>query len=237
MEPTTPIHVSQVLPSAVSTMSCTAPTGPQVPRPPFHETDRGKVIVQRVNVLFAEMHSLKPFAFRKAWPTQERISTAKRQFLAVREFRLLTDAQFKFGLDRLRATMVWPTSPAEFLELCRNPEPEALGAPSLAEAYHQVMRYENAPADLRDLAVMHPATYWAWRQINHSVWRKQDAKRHEATFAAHYQRAMKAALSGEEFPPPPRLLAKVKSPYQPNRDLGNQALARIRTSLFRGPQP
>lgn len=195
--------------------------------------DRRKLLGERVNVLFAEMHTLKPFAFRKAWPTQERLEAAKAQYLAVREFRLLTDAQFKFGLDRLRATMVWPAAPSEFLELCREPDPEALGAPTLAEAYHQVMRYENAPGDLRDLSVMHPATYWAWRQLNHSVWRKMDAKRHEAAFAAQYRRAMKAVIAGEQFPPAPKLVRDARPAYQPNMDVGRQALAEIRKGMGR----
>lgn len=167
-------RVSRIIPSAVSVMSSATLRGPNESTSRTTD-DRRKLLGERVNVLFAEMHTLKPFAFRKAWPTQERLEAAKAQYLAVREFRLLTDAQFKFGLDRLRATMVWPAAPSEFLELCREPDPEALGAPTLAEAYHQVMRYENAPGDLRDLSVMHPATYWAWRQLNHSVWRKMAA--------------------------------------------------------------
>lgn len=168
---------------------------------------RKQLLSERANVLFAEMHSLKPFAFRKAWPTEERVNAAKAQYLAVREFRQLTDAQFRFGLDRLRATMVWPAAPSEFLELCRNPDPEAIGAPCIDEAYAQVLRYETAPADLRDLSVMHPATYWAWRQLNLPVWRKLSADRHEKTFASAYKRAMKAVLAGEHFPAPPKLLA------------------------------
>lgn len=164
------------------------------------------MLTERANVLFAEMHSLKPFAFRKAWPSEERVRVAKAQYLAVREFRLLSDAQFKFGLDRLRATMVWPAAPAEFLALCRDPDPEAIGAPTLDEAYAQVLRYETAPADLRDLSVMHPAAYWAWRQMNHETWRKMNAERHEKTYAAAYRRAMRAALMGEHFPPAPKLL-------------------------------
>lgn len=167
---------------------------------------RKQLLSERANVLFAEMHSLKPFVFRKAWPTEERVNAAKAQYLAVREFRQLTDAQFRFGLDRLRATMVWPAAPSEFLELCRNPDPEAIGAPCFDEAYAQVLRYETAPADRRNLAVMHPATYWAWRQLNLPVWRKLSADRHEKAFASAYKRAMKAVLAGEQFPAPPKLL-------------------------------
>ena len=186
-----------------------------------------------MNTLFAEMHSLKPLAYRKSWPTAERVAVAKAQFIAVREFRQLTDAQFNYGLDRLRATMVWPTAPSEFLELCRNPEPETIGAPSLAEAYAQVMRYENAPADRRDLSVMHPATYWAWRQLNHSVWRRMSEQRHESAFNAQYKRAMKAALAGGDFPPPPRLIATVQKPGVRTEAVGRAALASLK-GMVRG---
>lgn len=192
-----------------SQLSCSTPVGQtaSTSRSTEDRQERKRGLGERVNTLFAEMHSLKPFAFRKAWPTEERVKAAKAQYLAVREFRQLTDAQFRYGLDRLRATMVWPAAPAEFLELCRNPDPEAIGAPSLDEAYAQVLRYETAPADLRDLSVMHPATYWAWRQMNHPVWRKLPADRHEKKFAAAYRSAMRAALSGEQFPAAPKLLA------------------------------
>ncbi|WXL27743.1 replication protein P [Ectopseudomonas mendocina] len=171
------------------------------------KAERKHELTLRVNLLFTEMQSLKPLLFRHSWPSRERLNAAKTQYMAVREFRQLTDAQFKFGLDRLRATMKYPSAPSEFLELCRNPEPEALGAPSRDEAYAQVLRYETAPADRRDLSVMHPATYWAWRQMNHSVWRKLSAERHEKAFYSAYQRAMKAALAGEKFPAPPKQLA------------------------------
>lgn len=193
----------------VSKMNCSTPAGQSASSSLTTEAkqQRKQMLSERANTLFAEMHSLKPLAFRKAWPTEQRVNIAKTQFLAVREFRQLSEAQFKFGLDRLRATMVWPTAPAEFLELCRNPDPEAIGAPSLDEAYAQVLRYETAPADLRNLSVMHPATYWAWRQLNHPVWRKLPAARHETAFASAYKRAMKAVLAGEHFPAPPKLLA------------------------------
>lgn len=192
---------------------------------------RRAILTQRVNKLFAEMQSIKPLAFRKSWPTAERVDIAKAQFVAVREFRQLTDAQFGYGLDRLRATMVWPTAPAEFLELCRNPEPEALGAPSLVEAYTQVLRYENAPADRRDFAVMHPATYWAWRQLNHSVWRRMSEQRHESAFNAQYRRAMKAALAGERFPAPPKLIATVQTPGVRTEAVGRAALTSLKGML------
>ncbi|GAD62043.1 replication protein P [Aquipseudomonas alcaligenes] len=186
-------------------MNSTTPGGQTASSSPQAE-ERKQALAQRVNVLFAEMQLIKPLMFRSSWPTKERQEAAKAQYLAIREFRQLTDAQFRYGLDRLRATMKYPAAPSEFLALCRDPEPEAIGAPSLDEAYAQVLRYETAPADLRDLSVMHPATYWAWRQLNHSIWRKLSADRHEKSFASAYKRAMKAVLAGEHFPAAPKLL-------------------------------
>lgn len=94
-----------------------------------------------VNQLFREIRTARP-AWRQAWPSTEVVEASKKTWITAFLEAGVTDwdSQIEFGLQALRAEPSdFVPAPGKFVTWCQ-PTPQALGLPSLEEAYAEALK-------------------------------------------------------------------------------------------------
>lgn len=112
----------------------------------------------------------------------------------------LTPHDIGNGLNAVALSgMDWPPTAPQFREMCVNHA--LINLPSADEAYFELCHFMRSGS--RNYQLLSPATYWAWRTLDHWNFRHMNADKAEKTFRAAYKLALDHARKGGEFAPVP----------------------------------
>lgn len=181
-----------------------------------------------IDQLFGRLRGIFP-AWRQAWPTEDELNNAKREWLA--EFMragIRSMDQIQMGIRKAsqhRKEFVPPVG--VFIGWCFSPE--AFGLPPLERAYAQAVRNTH-PAQTEFARWSHPAIYHAAVAAGFYTLQRLDRALGLKRFGEKYEEQCRRLGRGEALPAVPvAALPERAGPSTP--EVGNAALTEIRNRL------
>lgn len=163
--------------------------------PPQLDEDAARV----VNALVKELKAIFP-AWRQAWPDAEALAAYKRSM--VKGFvgaGISQVEQIRFGVAACRQLASdFVPSVGRFIALC-TPTPEALGLPSVADAYAEATRHAHPASDRAEWS--HPAISHAAREVGLFNLASLPLTVSRELFARAYAITCRALANGEKLRP------------------------------------
>ena len=149
-----------------------------------------------INMLFARFHHIYTHRFESAYPDDETLALAKREWsFALRDIPM---PAVEATINRVRDEHAWPPTIAEFLTaLCLAAPPEDM--PSPYDAYQEACLHASQPQthDWR-----HAAVFWAAQQTGFRALRESSEAQVWPDFRRHYQALMLNVLRGAHLKVP-----------------------------------
>lgn len=195
------------------------------PLPTVEPLDDGARAV--VASLFRELKASFP-AWRQAWPTADSEAAARRTWVkAFAAANLRCIEQIRFGVERCRlSASPFMPSVGEFIQWCQ-PTPEALGCPSVAQAYLQACALAHPAADR---ASAHPAVWHAASEVGLYELANLPSAKSQPMFERAYGLTLAMLARGEPLRAVPKALPEsVSVPASPAKV--RSALAEMRNKL------
>lgn len=183
--------------------------------------------VEIVNVLFTQLQAIFP-AWRQAWPDTAALAAAKRNWVRAFMAAGIRDVeQIRYGLQQCRLSgSDFAPSVGKFIQWCR-PTPEALGCPTVEQAYLQACRLAHPAADRSGA---HAAVWHAACETGLHVLRDFPESRSRPVFERAYSLTLEQVARGAELRSVPKALpASVSVPANPVK--ARSALDEMRRKL------
>jgi hypothetical protein len=203
-------------------MPATQPA-PQAQRPTLSQQDR-----EVVSGVFAQLQSIFP-AWKHAFPTDERLASAKREFAkALIENGITSLEQIARGMRQARAQDIpFFPAPGMFIKWCEL-TPESMGLPSLAQAFDDAARRR----------ISHPAVTLAARATRFEA-QTLTADEYRPVFEQAYMQLVRRVMDGEDLEAeilkalPTR--EQIKHSPEHYRETGLKNIARLKRLIVGNP--
>ena len=205
------------------------PMAPAAPDLSTLSADARNAVEELINRLFREIRTARP-AWRQAWPSTEVLEASKKTWITAFLEAGITDwdSQIAFGLQALRGEPSdFVPAPGKFVTWCQ-PTPQALGLPSLEEAYAEALQ-KTHPSMAGVARWSCPAVYHAAARAGFSTLQQLGRSDGLALLEQKYVLIRRALARGEQLPVVP--VAALPSKPNSNPEVGNDALAAIRNRI------
>lgn len=194
-------------------------------RPALSQQDR-----EVVSSVFAQLQSIFP-AWKHAFPTEERLASAKREFAkALIESGITSLAQIAIGMRTARQQDIpFFPSPGTFIKWCEI-TPESLGLPSMEQAFDDVARHRSS----------HPAVVLAARATRFER-QTLTASEYRPVFEQAYSQLVRRVMAGEDLEAEIRRALPTREQIQHSpeyyREQGLTNISKLKQLLRGRPRP
>lgn len=149
-----------------------------------------------INMIFARFHHIYTHRFESAYADETTLNQAKREWAI--SLAGITPAIIEHALERCKKEHAWPPTIAEFLTLTQL-EPQAIGLPSIHEAYLEACHKSNAP-EVHSWS--HLCVHLAAMNAGYFLLRSESEKVSKPVFTQAYLDLVNRLMAGETLTMP-----------------------------------
>jgi len=144
-------------------------------------------------MIFARMQLIYTHRFESAYGDEETLTQAKREWAY--SLAGVEQSRIEYALEKCKLELAWPPTIAEFVRYL-TPDPQALGLPSIRDAYLESCQNSHAPAQRH---WTHPAVQWAARETGYFKLRSEQERYSWPAFEGVYRNMVERLADGEEI--------------------------------------
>lgn len=144
-------------------------------------------------MIFARMQLIYTHRFESAYGDEETLTQAKREWAY--SLAGVEQSRIEYALEKCKLELAWPPTIAEFVRYL-TPDPQALGLPSIRDAYLEACQNSHAPAQRH---WSHPAVQWAARETGYFKLRSEQERYSWPAFEGVYRNLVERLADGEEI--------------------------------------
>lgn len=144
-------------------------------------------------MIFARMQLIYTHRFESAYGDEQTLTQAKREWAY--SLAGVEQSRIEYALEKCKLELAWPPTIAEFVRYL-TPDPQALGLPSVRDAYLEACQHSHAPAQRH---WSHPAVQWAARETGYFKLRSEQERYSWPAFEGVYRNLVERLADGEEI--------------------------------------
>lgn len=144
-------------------------------------------------MIFARMQLIYTHRFESAYGDEATLTQAKREWAY--SLAGVEQARIEYALEKCKLELAWPPTIAEFVRYL-TPDPQALGLPSVRDAYLEACQNSHAPLQH---SWQHPAVQWAARETGYFKLRSEPERYSWPAFESLYRNLVERLADGEEI--------------------------------------